>query len=175
MLVPDSNKLYVLAKRYVDRHEGRNNCDMATNGEPRILRTYMPRCRVVFDVGANISDWTRMALTINSLLDVHCFEPSKDTFQVLNQLQASFPSVRCNNIGLGSAAGEAQIFVFAPGSVLNSLYRRIGINSADHQTVRETVQIDTFDNYCHENNIDVVDFVKVDVEGHELEVFNGMC
>lgn len=38
----------------------------------------------------------------------------------------------------------------------------------------EQVQIDTIDNYCYENQIQQIDLLKVDVEGHELEVFKGM-
>jgi len=37
----------------------------------------------------------------------------------------------------------------------------------------ETVRLDTLENYCREKNIQKIDFLKVDVEGHELEVFKG--
>ncbi|MBU1864122.1 MAG: FkbM family methyltransferase, partial [Candidatus Omnitrophica bacterium] len=37
----------------------------------------------------------------------------------------------------------------------------------------EKVSIDTIDNYCSENNIQQIDLLKIDVEGHELDVLTG--
>ena len=41
-------------------------------------------------------------------------------------------------------------------------------------TSKEKINIATFDIYCEKNTIQRVDFIKVDVEGHELAVFSGM-
>ena len=38
---------------------------------------------------------------------------------------------------------------------------------------RETIFIDTIDIYCAEQNINRIDFLKIDVEGHEFEVLRG--
>ena len=37
----------------------------------------------------------------------------------------------------------------------------------------EKVKIGTLSNYCSENHISNIDFIKIDVEGHELEVIKG--
>jgi len=41
------------------------------------------------------------------------------------------------------------------------------------QTKKETVSIETLDGYCAKNKIQNIGFLKVDVEGHEIEVFKG--
>ncbi len=82
--IPSRNcHLYALCKRYVDRYNSENNDNIHTNGEWRFMQTILPQCATVFDVGANVGDWTALALDINPRLVIHCFEPSVATFQRL--------------------------------------------------------------------------------------------
>ena len=39
---------------------------------------------------------------------------------------------------------------------------------------KDTVNTTTIDDYCKKNNINYIDFMKIDVEGAEFLVFNGM-
>jgi hypothetical protein len=58
-LVPSqNNNLYYVAKRYVDRYNNENNDSMRSNGELQLMYLVLPHCKCVFDVGANIGDWT---------------------------------------------------------------------------------------------------------------------
>lgn len=160
--------LYRFVQRFVYDHKGQNNCDIETNGELDFLRRHLQACKVVFDVGANVGEWTQIVLENNSHAEVHCFEPSMDTFKAL--LANKFISkVRCNNIGLGSAREEKKFYVFGNESTVNSVYLRDGM-----VPLREyVIKIDTIDNYCAKNGVRRVDFLKIDVEGNELEVLKG--
>ena len=175
-LVPAHSPLvYRLAKRYVDLYNGDNNGDMKTNGELRFMRRNLPQCKTIFDIGANVGEWTALALSANPTANIHCFEPSPNTFQRL--LTNRFPAtVVCNNLGLSSARGESKLFVFEGCSGINSLYKREGLEGVGLLTQQreESVCLDTVDHYCLERGIRAIDFAKVDVEGHELEVFKGM-
>jgi FkbM family methyltransferase len=169
-LLPRNDLAFRLARRIVNLHEGNNDCDMRTNGELRLARTVLPSSRVVFDVGANIGDWTEGALAINPRAQYHCFEPSRATFASLTA--RSFPgNVQLNAFGLGSAPEARTLFVFGTGGESNSLYRRVGTPSAQHE--QESVVLRTLDDYCADAGIDEVDFVKIDVEGHELAALRG--
>jgi len=173
-LIPANHQLYHFCKRYVDFYSGENNQNMLTNGELRFMRQVLPQCNVVFDVGANIGDWTALALRINPQLTIHCFEPGWATYQHL--LAREFPSsVTCNDLGLGSRAEQRTLYVFEDGAGINSLYRRSGLESFGLTTQRyeEAVQLATLDEYCRKLDIQTIDYLKVDVEGHELEVFEG--
>jgi hypothetical protein len=104
MVPPDNPLLYKICKRYVDQYNGDNDSDFRSNGELRFMRSVLPDCTVVFDVGANIGDWAAMAASINPSATLHCFEPSKPTFQ---RLQERVPAnVTCNNLGLSSRGGD---------------------------------------------------------------------
>ncbi|MDW8071799.1 MAG: FkbM family methyltransferase, partial [Anaerolineae bacterium] len=167
--------LYRLCQRYVDRYRGENNSDIRTNGELSLLQQVLPGCRVVFDVGANVGSWTALALSINPHIIVHCFEPSRATFSKL--LEQGFPgNVICNNFGLGSTMEERVLYVFEEASGLNSLYKRYGLENGWGllpQESQETVRLDTLDHYCEVKGIEAIDFLKIDVEGHELYVLQG--
>ena len=172
-LVPTNNRyLYSLCKRYVDCFNSENNQNSHTNGELRLMRAVLPQCATVFDVGANVGDWTSLALEINPRLQIHCFEPSAATFQ---RLQARGGAI-CNHFGLSSVPGEVKLWVFAERAGTNSLYKRKGLEEGwglAPQSQTETVRVETLDGYCQRANVQSIDFLKVDVEGHELEVFKG--
>jgi len=174
--VPESKLFYRICKHYVDRCNGENNGDLHTNGELTFLKTVLPQCGTVFDVGANVGDWAALALSINPQLNLHCFEPSLATFQQLQR--RNFPSnVICNNIGLGSAPAETTLFIFDDKAGINSLYQREGLEhlGLSSQRRQEVIRLDTVANYCRQRGIETIDFVKLDVEGHEFEVLQGMA
>lgn len=173
--IPSYNQtLNYICQRYVDRYNGDNNSDPSRNGEEIFLRTELPKLRggVIFDVGANIGNWTKTVLQISPSIQFHCFEPSLPTFRQL--ASNNFPSnVTINNMGLGDSEGQAELNIVDPASGLNSLHMRRGVASFQPVT-RETISLTTADDYCKQHNIDQIDLLKADVEGHELSVFKGM-
>ncbi len=174
-LLPQSDLLYRACRRYVDQCDGQNNDEIHSNGELALMRKVLPHCKTVFDVGANVGKWTRLALGIKPDLSIHCFEPSCTTFAAL--AENVFPSgVTCNNFGLGSSQGTANMCIYAEAGGTNSLYHRQGVAlaTANVPVGSETVGLETFDRYCEREGITQVDFVKIDVEGHELAVMTGM-
>lgn len=128
----------------------------------------------LFDVGANKGDFTQIILTLfnNDNIQVHSFEPSKATFEFLkNNIKSD--KVILNNKGLGKEAGTFPFYTDRPGSGAASLTKRkldyLGVDFG----YSEDVSIDTLDNYCNENNIKDIDLLKLDIEGHEMDVLEG--
>jgi len=175
LLPKNSNYLYRVCKKYVNRYNNENNDDMDTNGEFRFIKDNLKKCNIVFDVGANVGSWAKLALRINANISLYCFEPSAFTFQKL--VSNDFPSnVICNNFGLGAKNQERDLFIFDDGSGMNSLYQRHGLENGwgiKLQQRSEIIKLMTLDDYCKNNSIQKIDFLKIDVEGHELEVLKG--
>jgi len=169
--LPEQNGLlYKVARKMVDRHRGDNNFEMDDNGEKWLLARAIPNAKIVFDVGANRGDWTVAAASLNQSATFHCFEPSPTTFASLSQRCGALRAV-LNNRGCGEVSAERSLFIFDDGSGANSLYNRIG--SGDSSKKQESVSITTIDEYCSAEQIGFVDFLKIDVEGHELAVLRG--
>src|SRR5688572_4483821 len=167
-ILPRNELLFRVARKIVDRYNGDNDFDYRTNGEMWLARTMLPHARVVFDVGANQGDWAILAHAVNPKAVIHCFEPSAITYGLLAQ-RAAFATV--NDFGLGDRDAELTLWVFSEGAVSNSLYNRVGTLAAPQGT--ETVRVQTLDGYCAARGIESIDFLKIDVEGHELAVFRG--
>lgn len=141
-----------------------------TNGEFKVMKQFLPTSTIVFDVGANQGEWIKQALHINPNIQAHCFEPCKDSYDALVK---NNPNIICNHMGLSSKKQDKEIFLFNECSSYNSLYQRKGLLGIKVPTKTETIQLDTLDNYCQTHNITHIDFLKIDVEGHELEALKG--
>ncbi|MDZ4766413.1 MAG: FkbM family methyltransferase [Chloroflexota bacterium] len=167
---PRNQTLFQFARTYVDHYLNDNNYDYLTNGELKAMRAAVPANGAVtaFDVGANIGEWTHSILEHNPAAVVHCFEPGTTAFA---QLQArNFPpQVVLNPIGMGDTRETRQFHVYS-NSLLSSLYTG-RVNDKGERVI--DVQIDTVDQYCADHQIDQIDFLKIDVEGHDLPVLKG--
>jgi FkbM family methyltransferase len=168
--MPRSRLLHRICRKYVDQYNGDNNCDIRCNGELRWIKEVIPKCATVFDVGANIGEWSDLVLHINPSVKVHCFEPCSTTFERLQKRNFG-KSVVLNQLALSDHTGEAIIHIFGECAGTNSLYRRQGLK--DEQKKTEIIRGDTLDAYCKRKDIDQIDLLKMDVEGHELMVLKG--
>lgn len=76
-------------------------------------------------------------------------------------------------MGMGNVKESKELHITHDRAGANSLYKRrlegLGISYDESETVKVT----TVDNYCYKNAIPHIDFMKVDVEGHELAVMRG--
>ena len=166
--------LYFACRHYVQRCDGDNNPDPATNGEHDMLRSTIPACGIVFDVGANIGDWSAAALALNSRLELHAFEPSARNFAALTA--KGFPAnVRLNQVALGARAEERELYGFGGHGELGSLHPRTALDGypIDRPDSSERVSVITLDDYCARHRIAQIDFLKIDTEGHDLQVLRG--
>jgi FkbM family methyltransferase len=170
-----SNIFYKQAKLVVDRYNAENNDDFNKNGESLFLKYILKGATTIFDVGANIGEYSNIIRDICPTGCLHCFEPSPRTFLILKS-NLNNENVKLNNAGVGSSEGSMDLFTFGDGSKINSLYKREGLESGwgiQSQRNSEKVKIITLDNYAKVNSIVNISFIKVDVEGHELEVLKG--
>ena len=107
-------------------------------------------------------------------LQIHCFEPGAHTFALLSDNDfAKASNVFLNNIGLGRSRAEMTLYYDKKGSGIASLTKRdLAFRDIDFKE-SERVQIQTLDEYAKARNIKHISLLKVDVEGHELDVFAG--
>lgn len=131
------------------------------------------KIRVLFDVGANIGQSTAAYLRDFREAQIHSFEPALGSFATLQERFKNEPRVRCVNLALGSQDGIADLvhtasstrfYVPAPGKIP-------GAGGFGKES--ETVTVSTLDSYCKQTGIERIDFLKIDTEGHDLDVLKG--
>jgi FkbM family methyltransferase len=149
------------------------------NGEEALLARLKPFApKVLLDVGANVGEWALAAHRQVPEAQVHCFEIAPPTAARLARAMAEAgANAVVNDFGLGAEEGSVTLY-FTPDYTLGAstvrgameiTAREQGI--ADIQEV--AARITTGDAYLERNNIDHVDFLKIDVEGAEPQVLAG--
>jgi FkbM family methyltransferase len=129
---------------------------------------------VIVDVGAHRGAWTDGVLSVLHPEQAFCFEPSPAEAAALRGRFATLPSVTVVECALGKSASAGALHVFATAD-LNSLYEpgpeltRAVPGATAMATV--DVRIARLDDELPEGL--VVDLLKIDVQGYEVEVLMG--
>lgn len=153
-------------------YENRNH-DIESNGEVTVLKKLArtkPQC--IFDVGANIGEYTLAASQICDDANIYAFEPVKETFNILieNLKEHQNENIEIVNKGLSSEA-KKQSFNIYPSHAHASAYEIKGVGYKAKK--RESVELMTGNTFARRNNIEHIDLLKIDVEGGEMDVSRG--
>lgn len=131
----------------------------------------------IIDAGANKGFFSTLIANgmnkLNISFNIHAFEPGRGTFEILYNTFKEHPNILLNNFGLGKVTGELDLHYNKTGSGLASLYNRRLNHFGVSFDCSEKVQIRKLDDYCSENRIEAIDLLKLDVEGHELDILLG--
>ena len=139
-----------------------NNCLSLLKIKPKIF----------VDIGANKGKYTK--LIIDKFHDIECyiFEPSSFNDKILKNMFANNKNVTINNFALSSKASKTKLYSNEEGSGWASLTKRRLDHFGTKFDIEEEIESKRFDEYWSKNN-KILDYVKIDVEGHEMEVLNG--
>jgi FkbM family methyltransferase len=164
---------------YLDNN---GNCDFDTNGEAKFIKNFVSTLKkkepVIFDVGSNVGLYVQKILEYTTIINcnpqIHVFEPTNSCYNILQQKFISYQNIKLNNFGVSDSETGATIYYDSKSSGLASLYQR---NLKHYQidfSEKEIIQLRRLDRYIKECNISHIDFLKIDIEGHELAAFNGL-
>ncbi len=137
-----------------------------------VLRQVCPSGHpVVIDCGANIGNWTRELRSHlgNDSGRWIVIEPTPENIQRLQSL----PNVEIVEAAAGERAEKLQLYNYNSGSGWTSLHQRHDSFAEGHQFSVHTVPVITIDSLMADKGLDYVDFLKMDIEGHELFALRG--
>jgi len=149
----------------------------ARSAEERFLEALSFGGLTVFDVGGYEGIFTLFfARRVGSLGQVVTFEPNPRNFQKVaeNVRLNGFPNVHVRQVALGSTPGRASLVFPADETARGSLDTSIA-DQIRHEkdVVSIDVEVDTLDHQVA-SGLPEPDLVKLDVEGLELDVLQGM-
>lgn len=148
--------------------------------------------RCVFDVGANIGIFTLAAKLQAPDAAMYAFEPIQDTYQILEQNVRlhGWSDVHLYNAAIGSHDHTEKAFTFyphAPGNTTATPAIKLAVKPVMDQIFgkeagdflleadERIAQVRTLSAVFQEEGIANVDFLKIDVEGDELSVLEGIA
>lgn len=110
----------------------------------------------------------------NIKVELHLFEPTKKCFEEINSKFSNKKNFHLNNFGCSDSEYSAPIFYDKEKSSLASLYQR----NLDFYDIKmdnfEEIMLKRLDKYIDDKNIQHIDFIKIDIEGHELKALSGL-
>lgn len=140
------------------------------NSDKTLLSRWIRPGMVVVDVGANQGLYSLLfSELVGPSGEVFAFEPEPTMFRALvhNCKRNSAGNIRLFPFALGSNCGTATL----SRSLLNSGDNRLAAGPREHFSAEAQVEIVTLDEVIGDHHID---FIKIDVQGWEFEVFRGM-
>ncbi|MBY0314988.1 MAG: FkbM family methyltransferase [Bdellovibrionales bacterium] len=121
----------------------------------------------VLDIGANVGYFSLLlSAKVESQGKVFSFEPHPEIFQKLKHNISKTDNCTLHNIALSNKAGDSVLFI------PKDFAKNEGVASLEAQKDSECLKIrtQTLDEVFKSEKIDLI---KIDVEGHELAVFEG--
>jgi FkbM family methyltransferase len=124
-----------------------------------------------YDIGANTGYYGIMAAFLGSgTIHSYSFEPIPECSWSIEQsagLNGLKDKIKTFRLALGDKPGSATLYLAGSGSSLHKDFlQRPG-------ATEQTIQIETLDEVIAKQNLPKPDFIKIDVEGHELPVLQG--
>jgi FkbM family methyltransferase len=139
------------------------NCNSKTTGEYNFFMYIKNNINIIFDVGCR-SD----SEFINFSGEVHYFDPVESFVEILKNQKIINKKSYFNNFGLGS---ENKELYYYPN--YQSFYDRINSCKLSDDSNKILLSIKKGKDYVIDNNIQNIDFLKIDTEGYELDVLQG--
>ena len=138
-----------------------------------IIKKYNIKVNDVCYIGANRGQEIPMFIKHFPNSKIHCFEPQKDSFKFLVERYQKFTNLFFYNFALGSENKFSEMYINNNNENQSSsfLKPKEHLNLYQHVTFskKEKIEIKKF---C-ELEISNVNFLKIDVQGYELEVLKG--
>jgi FkbM family methyltransferase len=152
--------------------------DFKLTGEKKLLKIISEyKLNSILDIGANSGQWADMALNVTPF-NVISVEPQSIPYGELSSLLKKYPG-RFNsfNLALGSTKKDFFINVNRNSSELSYIDNNLNVMPLlkDQSIVKEKIMIITLDDLYSDNieSFNEIGFVKIDVEGYEMEVIIG--
>jgi FkbM family methyltransferase len=140
-----------------------------------LLELLSPSPKVIYDIGANVGTWTRLAKAIHPAARVDGFEPLAAHHGPFTRDTSGLADVHLHHTALGAAPATLEMNV----TDLSDASSFLAMNPAASAELnikslrRESVQVARLDDYARERKLPLPDLLKLDVQGYELEVLRG--
>jgi len=133
-------------------------------GTTRFIKKNL-RGGIAFDIGANVGYYARLMAHYTE--HVYAFEPDPDNFRILEKNCKRHQNITPLNMAVCDRKGIAEFF-----KVRNSAMRHSLIDEGN--TEKLSVSCTSLDDFIKERGMAGISLIKIDVEGAEPLVFEGM-
>ncbi len=145
------------------------------NFEPELLwiKDYLKNDAVFLDIGANAGSFIFQLENKLSPKNIFAFEPNADLYTRLKRI---FPKANIFPLALSD---KNEIATFKVPIIKGKKYNTRGTLQLDYREIDETkhvlqqVKVMKLDDWAEQENLTKIDFIKIDVEGNEMQTLRG--
>tara|TARA_B100001027_G_C16240147_1_gene318968 strand:+ start:368 stop:1354 length:987 start_codon:yes stop_codon:yes gene_type:complete len=145
------------------------------------IKKFLPKVDFIFDIGANIGSWTlAQKIFYNHNVKIYSFEPSKITFEILTKNIPKNDNIEIYNFALGDTNCQQTLSLpieaLQEGKHYGTGYYTLKTGSVFFGEKVQVLSFDTVYEKEFKKNINSEKsgvFIKVDIEGSELDFLNG--
>lgn len=161
------NQYFAQTKASIIAKTKKNN---QVENEISFLADLLPQNAVVLDVGANRGDYVFVFEYSQKCSEIHAFEPIPELNQQLHNL---FPKAKIHALAISDKVGKS---IFKIPYIQERYFDTRGtledfVEQGQTGTRDIEVKITTLDAFCE--SIPAIDFIKIDIEGHEFSALKG--
>ncbi len=168
MKLIESIKLKLRANKYKNKDD---------KGGIAYINSAIKEGQTVLDIGAHKAGYLYFMLKqVGDKGKVFAFEPQSNLYQYIKKMKGLFrwDNVTIEHLALSDSAGTVTLYIptnkvskaSSPGATI------VEYKDPSNFGATENVSTETLDSYCNRHNIKP-EFLKIDVEGNELRVFQG--
>ena len=141
--------------------------------------------KTIIDIGAHKGEFLENIIAIKNKIIVYSFEPQSNIFQFLKKKFNKRKNIKIFNIAISNTNKMKKMNINIKSSTStfssynkSSSWKKIkdflltGFNNKSFIKT-EMVRSSSLDNFCKKKRIKNIDLLKIDTEGHEMQVLNG--
>lgn len=172
-------RLFLILKNIGIQGMNYKNTEIEKNGELNLINKIsiyykdLPNL-ILFDIGANIGNYsTVLAQKFTNNPKIFAFEPFSFPFKTLNNLSEIHSTILPFHFGFSDKEEKLIMFTSEGCSEIGGVYNRDFIFEDLQHNVQEESFFTTLDLFTNKHQISKINFLKIDVEGHEFAVLSG--
>ena len=131
--------------------------------------------KIIYDIGAHIGTWSLLAKAFIPDSIIHAFEPIESHITEFQNRISDIKDINLHQVALGNQTGNISINITnrSDASSLLEAAELVDEQYGVKKDREQMIKIFTLDDYIITQKIPLPDFIKLDVQGYELEVLKG--
>ncbi|MEH2361328.1 MAG: FkbM family methyltransferase [Nostoc sp.] len=134
---------------------------------------------IIFDCGGNLGYYSKSIIEVCNTaqvnFDLFIFEPSNFCYTCLQKIFGSSKNIKLHKLAVSDLNSSAKLYYpwkGSGGASLCKIVSEVQIQSSLEQ-ISEDINTVKMDDFCAQNAIEKIDFLKLDIEGFELLALQG--
>ena len=137
------------------------------------VKQFLPHAPIIIEAGAHYGDDTVNMKSVWPYATMHLFEPLPHSFKIMRKTLSNVPQVHYYPLALSNHEGITEFHVNSSNPGACSINAPVHWNASEFDQTPAQIHCMTIDTWAYLYDISHVDFMWLDMEGHELYALQG--